>query len=71
MSELRELRCERLDESFFDAELPCGLRLRVVPRPGFQRRYAAVAVDFGSIDQEFVVPGQEVAEIPEAAPPAS
>ena len=48
-----------LGESCFSAALPSGLQLRVVPKRGFARKYAFLAVNFGSVDTAFVLNGEK------------
>ena len=49
----------RLDEQIYHRVLPNGLTVMVVPRPGFQKKLAYFAVDFGSIHRRFIWEGQE------------
>ncbi len=51
-SELVEQR--RLRETIHREVLPSGLRAFVLPKPGFQTRYATFATRYGSNDQNFV-----------------
>ena len=48
-----------LDEHCFDERLENGLLVRVIPKPGFARTYAFLAVDFGSVDTAFRAGGRE------------
>ena len=47
-----------LSDGFFEKILPNGLRVRVVKRPGFARKFAFLAVNFGSNDRDFTLEGQ-------------
>ena len=49
----------RLGESIFKTVLPNGLTVQVVPRPGFTRKLAYFATDFGSIHTDFELEGRE------------
>ena len=49
-----------LDERYYETTLPNGLRLRVIPKPGFSRKFAVFAVDYGSIDTRFHRDGQTI-----------
>ena len=49
----------RLAESLYTHTLPNGLRIRVVPKKDFARKYAFLAVDFGSIDTKFSFAGED------------
>lgn len=47
-----------IGERCLEETLQNGLRLRVVPKAGFARKYAFLAVDFGSIDTHFSLAGK-------------
>ena len=46
-----------LGERVYEARLSNGLLTRVVPKPGFAKAYAFLAVDYGSIDTRFSING--------------
>mgnify|MGYP004606439081 CR=1 FL=1 len=48
-----------LREHYFEERLPNGLLVRVIPRPGFAKRFAFLATDFGSIDMRFSFEGKD------------
>ena len=48
----------KLAEQVFRRELSNGLTVIVVPRPGFQRKLAYFATDFGSIHRDFLWEGE-------------
>ena len=48
-----------LGETVFEKRLENGLLIRVVPKPGFAKKYAFLAVDYGSMDTKFSVNGAE------------
>ena len=48
----------KIGEGYYEERLPDGLRVRVVKKPGFARKYAFLAVDFGAIDTKFTVDGK-------------
>lgn len=50
-----------LREHYFEETLENGLVVRVVPRPGFAKKYAFLATDFGSIDMHFSFDGRNYA----------
>ena len=47
-----------LSDGFYEQTLPNGLTVRVVPRPGFARRFAFLAANFGSNDRDFTMDGK-------------
>ncbi len=56
---MKQRSFSRLGESLYEARLDNGLRVRVVPKDGFARKLAFLAVDFGSIDTHFTLNGEE------------
>ena len=40
----------------YKKEYSCGLRAYVIPKPGYQKKYAMFATNFGSIDDKFKLP---------------
>ena len=57
---MKRIDYPELHDGFFEEILPNGLRVRVLPRPGFARKFAFLAVDFGSNDRDFTLDGQKV-----------
>ena len=49
----------KLAEHYFEQRLANGLLVRVIEKPGFAKRYAFVATDYGSIDAEFILNGKK------------
>lgn len=47
----------KLGEQYWQETLPNGLCVRVVPKPGFSRKYAFLGVNFGSVDTRFTLGG--------------
>ena len=48
----------RLGETLYTDTLSNGLRLRVLPKPGFRSRYAVLAVNYGGAHRRFTVDGR-------------
>lgn len=48
-----------LGESLYEATLPNGLRVRLIPKKDFATKIAFLAVDFGSIDTSFTLDGKD------------
>jgi predicted Zn-dependent peptidase len=46
-----------LDERVWKGRTGAGLRVRVIPKPGFAKTYAFLAADYGSMDLSFVSEG--------------
>ena len=57
---MRRFDFPTLGESFYETTLSCGLRVRVIPRPGFAKTYAYYAVNYGAIDTHFCLNGEDV-----------
>lgn len=49
---------ERLGECCYEQKLPNGLMLRVIPKPGFARKYAFFATNYGSVHTNYSVHGE-------------
>ena len=47
-----------LDETLYRQVLPNGLKVLVVPKPGFTKKRAYFATDFGAVHTEFTLDGQ-------------
>ena len=47
-----------IGESMYSATLQNGLRLRVIPKPGFSTAYAVFATNYGGAHRRFTVDGQ-------------
>lgn len=60
---MREMRHHQLELSVYHEELTNGLNVYVIPRVGFQQTYAMFITQYGSIDREFVVPGDTEATV--------
>jgi len=50
----------RLGETLYTDTLPNGLRLCVIPKPGFRSSFAAFATDYGGVHRRFRLDGQTV-----------
>ena len=48
----------RLGESVWQERLPNGLEIRVVPKPGFAKKYAFFATRYGGMDTRFQLEGR-------------
>jgi len=56
---MRETYYETLQERVYEETLPNGLRVFVLEKPGFRQTYACFTTRYGSIDNDFTVPGGE------------
>lgn len=61
----RKIRQE-FDEKIIEYDHESGLHVQIVPKPGFYKKFAIFSVRFGSIDTEFIAPGEtEPTKVPE------
>jgi predicted Zn-dependent peptidase len=54
-----------VNETVYHEELPNGLNVYILPKPGFQKTYATFSTKYGSIDNHFQVEGQEAIRVPD------
>ena len=57
---MKTLTYDRLEQTIYTDKLPNGLELRVIRRPGFAKKYAFFAADYGSIDTAFTLDGRQM-----------
>ena len=57
---MKSYRFPQLDETVYMDTLPNGLRVCVLPRPGFSRKLAYFVTDFGAIHTDFILEGQKI-----------
>ena len=57
---MRKYEYSELGETLYMGRLENGLRLCVVPRPGFSRKLAYFVTDFGAIHTDFTLDGREI-----------
>ena len=50
---MQTLRFEAIDETLITETLPNGLKIRIIPRPGFSKAFAMFATDYGGADRRF------------------
>ena len=55
---MQKLEYPQLGETLYAQTLPNGLRLRVIPKPGFRTSYAAFAANYGGAHRRFTIDGQ-------------
>lgn len=56
---------EQIGENLYMECLPNGLKVYVVPKPGFQKTYATFSTHYGSVDNHFKVNNQEAVQVPD------
>ncbi len=58
---IEKLQYDKAGEILYSYEHSSGLKAFVIPRKGYSKKYASFATHYGSIDNEFVIPGEESA----------
>ena len=53
-----KLEYKSINETLFTFEHESGLKAFVIPKKGYSKKYAAYATHYGSINNEFVIPGE-------------
>ncbi|PNT94420.1 peptidase M16 [Clostridium thermosuccinogenes] len=58
---MKTIRFEKINEIMHMYEHSSGLKAFVIPKKGYSKKYATFATHYGSINNEFVVPGEKEA----------
>ncbi len=58
---LKKREYAAIGETAFTAETESGMRVTVVPKPGFRKSMAFLAVNYGGADREFTLSGENIA----------
>lgn len=62
----QQLHSELLQETVYHTRLPQGVEVFVLPKPGFQKKYAVFSTKYGSVDSRFENPADgAMVEVPE------
>ncbi|MCL6603025.1 MAG: insulinase family protein [Paenibacillus sp.] len=62
---MEQIYYERLQETIYHEVMENGLRVYVLPKPGFRKTYATFATKYGSVDNHFHVAGGEETKVPD------
>ncbi|MGI6669610.1 MAG: EF-P 5-aminopentanol modification-associated protein YfmH [Acetivibrionales bacterium] len=54
-----KIEYDKAGETLYRYEHSSGLKAFVLPKKGYSKKYAAFAANYGSIDNEFIVPGEK------------
>ena len=49
----------QVGETLYKETLPCGLKIAVLPRPGFTKKLCYLVTDYGAIHREFTMDGEK------------
>lgn len=53
-----KLEYKKINETLYTYEHESGLKAFVIPKKGYSKKYAAFATHYGSINNEFIIPGE-------------
>lgn len=57
---------KKINEKLYIEKLENGLTVMVVPKPGVKKKYIIWGTNYGSLDNKFIVPGEEnITEVPD------
>ncbi len=62
---MQKLEFPRVAETLYHETLSNGLRVYILPKPGFSKTYATFATRYGSIDNHFQIEGGEESHVPD------
>lgn len=66
MPNIKEIKSQRLSESYFEIDHESGLKILVYPKENFKSTYAVFGTRYGSIDTDFRLEGEsEYTSVPE------
>lgn len=65
MAEYRTIRYDRLGETLYEYDHPSGLKAFLVKKPGYNKKTALFATDYGSIDTFFKKSDGQVLQVPD------
>lgn len=49
----------QINESIYEYDHTSGLHVQIIPKEGYNKKFAILTVDFGSVDTEFILPGEK------------
>lgn len=62
---MERIEHRQLGETLYHEQLPNGLQVYVLPKPGFFKTYATFTTHYGSIDNHFRPPGKDAIRVPD------
>lgn len=55
----------QVNETIYEYDHASGLHVQIIPKEGYNKKFAILTVDFGSVNTEFILPGEnEVTKVP-------
>ena len=58
--EIKTINYDKIDETMYLYQHKSGLKVFVIPKKGYSKKFAAFGTHYGSINSEFVVNGERV-----------
>ncbi|SFS60044.1 EF-P 5-aminopentanol modification-associated protein YfmH [Marininema halotolerans] len=62
---MERIEHQQLNETLYHEQLPNGLQVYLLPKPGFNKTYATFTTKYGSIDNHFQKPGDNEVRVPD------
>ncbi|MFC4077901.1 EF-P 5-aminopentanol modification-associated protein YfmH [Salinithrix halophila] len=62
---MEKIEHRQLKETLYHEQLPNGLQVYLLPKPGFNKTYATFTTKYGSIDNHFRPPGKDEVKVPD------
>ncbi|SDC13043.1 Predicted Zn-dependent peptidase [Melghirimyces thermohalophilus] len=62
---MEKIEHSQLKETIYYEQLPNGLKVYLLPKPGYNKTYATFTTRYGSIDNHFQPPGKEEIRVPD------
>jgi len=64
--DIKTVKYDKIGETLYIYEHKSGLKAFLIPKKGYSKKYATFATHYGSINNEFIVPGEEnVTRVPD------
>lgn len=58
MNDIKLTENKKLGEKLFEFTHPSGLKVQFIPKKGIYKKFAILSVGFGSVNSQFILPGQ-------------
>ncbi|NBI27426.1 EF-P 5-aminopentanol modification-associated protein YfmH [Chengkuizengella marina] len=62
---MKTIPYEKLNEKIFFEQLDNGLKVFILPKPGFKKTFATFSTKYGSVDNHFQVEGKQKVKVPD------
>jgi predicted Zn-dependent peptidase len=56
---IRKIEYPKINEILYEYTHSSGLKAYVIPKKGYYKKFAAFGTNYGSIDSEFIAPGEK------------